>query len=668
MASVSVEYAATRSVQPPDSSAQHDADAMDGVSPLLGLANLQPLTSMSDGLRAWEGLALGAAGIGLGASCLSEAGSALGGSHPPSASSVAPPPLFTPEQVACVCEALQQSGDTERLARFLTALPPSCEQLSRSDSVMKARALVAFQQGRYAELYAILESHGFAPQCHAALQQLWYRARYSEAARARGRPLGAVEKYRLRRKFPLPRTIWDGEETVYCFKERSRQVLKECYERNRYPGPAEKRELSRLTGLSLTQVSNWFKNRRQRERGAPAKGDATGSSHQAEDGPRKSPEDLEDSSFSETDGDGTPPSSSSSRDFPGQPCATALGSDYPAGQPHGTPHGHPHDQESNQHPAHLQAFFNASIHAASPYLLAHGAGGLSLGGLGMEALCGLNMHSSVGDMQAGRADATDCYSGMHQQQQHHHHQQQHHQQQHHHQQQEQQHQQHHQQQHHQIGRAAHSVIFKGPSGLQHHHQQQQEEEHHSMAFNGADKMYPSPNGVLDSAHLGIVDDGTRVEDETRGGFFGYTPFAAAAPPVTPPLSSSTPPPTASSSSASSSVAAANPTTSSSSSSATASSPPLSSSTMAATLAIGEAASPTGGVASGFHEMMAAAAAAAAAEGAGSLREASEARDDSPLRPEPGSSPCQGGSQDEGSEIKIIAELQTVPFVEQLSSV
>ena len=25
-------------------------------------------------------------------------------------------------------------------------------------------------------------------------------------------------KYRVRRKFPLPRTIWDGEETSYCFK------------------------------------------------------------------------------------------------------------------------------------------------------------------------------------------------------------------------------------------------------------------------------------------------------------------------------------------------------------------------------------------------------------------------------------------------------------------
>lgn len=43
-------------------------------------------------------------------------------------------------------------------------------------------------------------------------------AHYIEAEKLRGRPLGAVGKYRVRRKFPLPRTIWDGEETSYCFK------------------------------------------------------------------------------------------------------------------------------------------------------------------------------------------------------------------------------------------------------------------------------------------------------------------------------------------------------------------------------------------------------------------------------------------------------------------
>ena len=77
---------------------------------------------------------------------------------------------------------------------------------------------------------------------------------------------GAVDKYRLRRKYPLPRTIWDGEETSYCFKEKSRQVLREWYNHNPYPSPREKRELSEATGLTTTQVSNWFKNRRQRDR------------------------------------------------------------------------------------------------------------------------------------------------------------------------------------------------------------------------------------------------------------------------------------------------------------------------------------------------------------------------------------------------------------------
>lgn len=172
---------------------------------------------------------------------------------------------FSPEQVACVCEALQQKGDIERLARFLWSLPPS-ELLRGSEAVLKARATVAFHRGSYRELYAILESHVFDETNHPFLQQLWYKAHYLEAQKIRGRALGAVDKYRLRRKYPLPKTIWDGEETIYCFKEKSRQALKECYKQNRYPTPDEKRGLAKKTGLTLTQVSNWFKNRRQRDR------------------------------------------------------------------------------------------------------------------------------------------------------------------------------------------------------------------------------------------------------------------------------------------------------------------------------------------------------------------------------------------------------------------
>uniref|UniRef100_A0A3Q3X209 Homeobox domain-containing protein n=1 Tax=Mola mola TaxID=94237 RepID=A0A3Q3X209_MOLML len=200
---------------------------------------------------------------------------------------------FSPEQVACVCEALQQGGNVDRLARFLWSLPQS-DLLRGNESILKAQALVAFHQARYQELYSILENHSFSPSNHTFLQELWYKARYTEAEKARGRPLGAVDKYRIRRKYPLPRTIWDGEETVYCFKERSRNALKDLYNQNRYPSPAEKRNLAKITGLSLTQVSNWFKNRRQRDRNpseAQSKSESDGN-HSTEDESSKGQEEL----------------------------------------------------------------------------------------------------------------------------------------------------------------------------------------------------------------------------------------------------------------------------------------------------------------------------------------------------------------------------------------
>ncbi|XP_044059985.1 homeobox protein SIX5 [Siniperca chuatsi] len=192
---------------------------------------------------------------------------------------------FSTDQVSCLCEALLQAGNADRLWRFLSTIPPSSELLRGNETLLKAQALVAFHREEFKELYAILESHDFHPSNHGFLQDLYLRARYKEAERSRGRSLGAVDKYRLRKKFPLPKTIWDGEETVYCFKEKSRNALKECYKSNRYPTPDEKKNLAKVTGLSLTQVSNWFKNRRQRDRtpsGTHSKSESDGN-HSTED-------------------------------------------------------------------------------------------------------------------------------------------------------------------------------------------------------------------------------------------------------------------------------------------------------------------------------------------------------------------------------------------------
>lgn len=173
--------------------------------------------------------------------------------------------IFSAEQVTCVCEVLLRSGRMDRLVGFLRSLPP-LPPSAQQESVLKARAAVAFHQGRFPDLYALLEGFPFSPRSHPLLQQLWQRAHYAEAEGQRGRPLGAVGKYRVRRKFPLPHTIWDGDQVSYCFKERSRGTLREWYGWKQYPSTREKRELAAATGLTAVQVSNWFKNRRQRDR------------------------------------------------------------------------------------------------------------------------------------------------------------------------------------------------------------------------------------------------------------------------------------------------------------------------------------------------------------------------------------------------------------------
>lgn len=181
---------------------------------------------------------------------------------------------FPISQVASVCETLERADDIDRLSRFLWSLPvayPNCSELNQNESVLRARALVAFSTGNYRDLYNILENNRFSKESHHKLQQLWLEAHYLEAEKLRGRALGPVDKYRVRKKHPLPRTIWDGEQKTHCFKERTRHTLRDWYIQDPYPNPTKKKQLAEQTGLTPTQVGNWFKNRRQRDRAAAAK-------------------------------------------------------------------------------------------------------------------------------------------------------------------------------------------------------------------------------------------------------------------------------------------------------------------------------------------------------------------------------------------------------------
>ena len=137
------------------------------------------------------------------------------------------PMPFAVSDIVRFCEYLEKNGELDRLSRFLWSLPYSVKEISDSESIAVFRAVAAFHVGDFRELYRILEGRQFSETSHGKLQCLWFRARYLEAEKYRKKSLDAVTKYRIRRKFPSPKTISTGREKSYCFQEKTRKFLNE---------------------------------------------------------------------------------------------------------------------------------------------------------------------------------------------------------------------------------------------------------------------------------------------------------------------------------------------------------------------------------------------------------------------------------------------------------
>ncbi|KAM3920592.1 homeobox protein SIX3-like [Leptodactylus fuscus] len=121
--------------------------------------------------------------------------------------------LFSPGQISQICSTLQAVGEMDHLALFLWSLPP-----------------------HLSNLYSIKETINFTAP--AVDERTTMKSAKSE----------------------------ELNRTTHGLKENTRKLLRECYLRNPYPSPAQKRHLSYMTGLHPTQVTNWYKNRRQRDR------------------------------------------------------------------------------------------------------------------------------------------------------------------------------------------------------------------------------------------------------------------------------------------------------------------------------------------------------------------------------------------------------------------
>uniref|UniRef100_A0A914LIK1 Homeobox domain-containing protein n=1 Tax=Meloidogyne incognita TaxID=6306 RepID=A0A914LIK1_MELIC len=150
---------------------------------------------------------------------------------------------------------------------LLNLLPPTVPEKSLAKSVLlRVKAVLLFHQGRYEEFKEYIKLNKFKQKDHNLLQNLWNEANYAEASKQRTKPLDAVSRYRIRKKNIFPSSIWDGEGTSYCFKKKAREILKQAYKIDSIPNIQTKQELAKQTELSVLQVSNWFKNQRQRAR------------------------------------------------------------------------------------------------------------------------------------------------------------------------------------------------------------------------------------------------------------------------------------------------------------------------------------------------------------------------------------------------------------------
>ena len=173
-------------------------------------------------------------------------------------------------------QVLSQTKDNvENLAEFIESIPPALSGVT--EYLMAVKAMVYFKKKNTMEVIRILESTKFREIPWEPLQRLWFEAQYEHEEQLKGRKLGAVDKYRVRKKWPIPPTISDGTGTCLVgvnrdlFTPQCRRILWDYYHIEKFPDTTLKIIIAKRSGLTFAQVNNWFKNRRQRDRLARSK-------------------------------------------------------------------------------------------------------------------------------------------------------------------------------------------------------------------------------------------------------------------------------------------------------------------------------------------------------------------------------------------------------------
>ena len=152
-----------------------------------------------------------------------------------------------------------------QMQRLPTIQSPNVKTQISNPTVLFAKGLFSAQ--RFTEFQQLISTTSFPDSALLELRDLWLESVYSSHILKTGSSLTTMIRYRLRKRHPFPRTIWNGENTSYNVKQSSRDYLTSYYTLNPYPTAAERRIIARDTGMEYKSVSHWFLNTRSRNKG-----------------------------------------------------------------------------------------------------------------------------------------------------------------------------------------------------------------------------------------------------------------------------------------------------------------------------------------------------------------------------------------------------------------
>ena len=171
------------------------------------------------------------------------------------------PTIILPPQTPQLSPAISSPSTV-----FHYPTPPSTPTNLPTEEPVLLFARCLSQSRRYTELQQFVSTTTIPESAVQEIRDLWWDSVYQNHLNKTQKKLTPMIRYRLRKRHPLPKTIWNGEQTSYNLKQSARDYLVNYYEKNQYPTATERRIIARDTGMEFKSVSHWFKNRRSRSK------------------------------------------------------------------------------------------------------------------------------------------------------------------------------------------------------------------------------------------------------------------------------------------------------------------------------------------------------------------------------------------------------------------